>query len=104
LRAGLGDLATSSHRCLQAANRLNFRRGAHDTEGDGFLLKMIGVVVAIALGVLAVWWLVDMAWYLWGGLGALIFGFLFVFFLAYLVDRRKIKESEDLIAERKGLG
>ena len=64
------------------------------------MLKMIGVVVAIALCVLAVWWLIDLAWYVWGGLGALIFGFLFVFFVAYLVDRRKIKESEDLIAER----
>jgi hypothetical protein len=69
------------------------------TEGDG-VGKLIGVVVAIGIGLLAVWWLVDMAWYLWGGLGALIFGFLLVFFVVYLVDRRKIKESEDLIAER----
>jgi hypothetical protein len=76
------------------------RGRAHDTEGDGFVLKMIGVVVAIGIGVLAVWLLVDMAWYLWSGLGALIFGFLLVFFVVYLVDRRKIKESEDLIAER----
>jgi len=30
----------------------------------------------------------------------LIFGFLLVFFLAYLADRRKVKQSEDLIAER----
>ncbi len=46
------------------------------------MLKMFGVVVAIGIGVLVVWLLVDLAWYLWGGLGVLIFGFLLVFFLA----------------------
>ena len=64
------------------------------------MLRMIGIVVAIGIAVLVVWLLVDMAWYLWSGLGALMFGFLFVLFVVYLVDRRKIKESEDLIAER----
>ena len=68
------------------------------------MLKMFGVVVAIGIGVLVVWVLVDLTWYLWGGLGVLIFGFLLVFFLAYLADRRKVKQSEDLIAERSGLG
>ena len=64
------------------------------------MLKIFGVVVAISIGVLLVWLLVDLAWYLWSGLGALIFGFLFVFFLRFLLDRRKVKEYEDLIAER----
>ena len=64
------------------------------------MLKIFGVVVAIGIGVLLVWLLVDLAWYLWSGLGALIFGFLLVFFLVYLADRRKVKEYEDLIAER----
>ena len=60
--------------------------------------KMIGVIVAIGIAVFALWLLVDMAWYLWGGLAALIFAFLLVFLLAYVWDRRKIKESEDLFA------
>ena len=64
------------------------------------MLKVVGIIVAIGLAVLAIWWLVDLAWYLWGGLGALIFGFLLVFFIAYLADRRKVREAEDLIAER----
>jgi hypothetical protein len=64
------------------------------------VLRMIGVVGAIGIAVLVLWVLVDLTWYLWGGLGTLIFGFLFVFFLAYLADRRKVKQSEDLIAER----
>ena len=65
------------------------------------MLRMIGVVVAIGIAVLVLWVLVDLTWYLWGGLGTdCIFGFLLVFFLVYLADRRKVKQSEDLIAER----
>jgi membrane associated rhomboid family serine protease len=75
-----------------------------DTEGDRFVLKILGVIVGIAFAGFALWWLVDLAWYAWGAIGALIFAFLFVFLLFYLADRRKIKESEDLIAERSGLG
>jgi membrane protein implicated in regulation of membrane protease activity len=59
---------------------------------------MIGVIVAIGIAVFALWQLVDMAWYLWGGMAALIFAFLLVFLLVYVMDRRKIKESEDLYA------
>jgi membrane associated rhomboid family serine protease len=68
------------------------------------VLKLIGIIVAIAIGVAALWLLVDRAMYRFGGIGGLIFGFLLVYLLFYLADRRKIKESEDLIAERKGLG
>jgi hypothetical protein len=64
------------------------------------VLRLFGIIVAIAIGVLALWLLVDRAIYRWGGLIGLIFGFLLVFLLFYLADRRKIKESEDLIAER----
>ena len=60
--------------------------------------KMIGVIVAIGIAVFALWMLVDMAWYLWGGMAALIFAFLLVFLWVYVMDRRKIKESEDLYA------
>jgi membrane protein implicated in regulation of membrane protease activity len=59
---------------------------------------MIGVIVAIGIAVFALWMLVDMAWYLWGGMAALIFAFLLVFLVVYVMDRRKIKESEDLYA------
>jgi len=68
------------------------------------VLKLIGVIIAIAIGVMMLWLLVDRAMYRWGGIGGLIFGFLLVFLLFYLADRRKIKQSEDLIAERRGLG
>jgi membrane associated rhomboid family serine protease len=68
------------------------------------VLRLIGIIIGIAIGVMLLWLLVDMAAYLWGGLGALIFGFLLVYLLFYLADRRKIKESEALIADRRGLG
>lgn len=64
------------------------------------MLKLIGIIVAIAIGVMALWLLVDRVMYRMGGIAALIFGFLLVYLLFYLADRRKIKESEDLIAER----
>ena len=60
--------------------------------------KIIGVLVAIAIGGFVLWQLIDMAWYLWGGLAALVFAFLLVFLVVYLVDRRKIKETQDLYA------
>lgn len=68
------------------------------------MLRMMGVIVAIGAGLLALWVLVDIAWYLWGGLAALSISFALIFFLVYLWDRRKIKESEDLIAERAPFG
>jgi membrane protein implicated in regulation of membrane protease activity len=64
------------------------------------VLKIFGVFVAIAIGLFVLWQLVDLAWYLWGGLAALIFAFLLVFLGVYLLDRRKIKESEAYIAEQ----
>ena len=68
------------------------------------MLKLVGIIVGIAIGVMVLWLLVDRALYRWGGIGALIFGFLLVGLLFYLADRRKIKEAEDLIADRSGLG
>jgi ABC-type dipeptide/oligopeptide/nickel transport system permease subunit len=68
------------------------------------VLKLIGIIVGIAVGVMALWLLVDRVMYRLGGIAALIFGFLLVFLLFYLADRRKIKQSEDLMAERSGLG
>jgi hypothetical protein len=61
------------------------------------VLKIFGLLVAIAIGLFVLWRLVDMAWYLWGALGALIFAFLLVFLVVYILDRRKIKESEALM-------
>jgi len=60
--------------------------------------KILGILVAVAIGGFVLWQLIDMAWYLWGGLAALVFAFLLVFLVVYIVDRRKIKETQDLYA------
>ena len=60
--------------------------------------KILGILVVIAIGGFVLWQLIDMAWYLWGGLAALVFAFLLVFLVVYIVDRRKIKETQDLYA------
>jgi hypothetical protein len=59
--------------------------------------KIFGVLVVIAIGLFLLWQLIDMAWYLWGGLAALIFAFLLIFLVVYVLDRRKIKEAEALM-------
>jgi len=66
--------------------------------------RILGITVAAVIGGLVLWLLIDRALYRFGAIGALIFGFLLVFLVIYLIDRRKIKESEDFIAERERFG
>ena len=63
--------------------------------------RVLGIVVAAVIGGLVLWLLIDRAMFRFGAIGALIFGFLLVFLVVYLIDRRKVKESEDFIAERE---
>jgi hypothetical protein len=63
--------------------------------------RVLGIVVAAVIGGVVLWLLIDRALFRFGAIGALIFVFALVFLVIYLVDRRKIKESEDFIAERE---
>jgi hypothetical protein len=63
--------------------------------------RLLGIVVAAVIGGLVLWLLIDRALFRFGAIGTLIFSFLLVFLVVYLIDRRKIKESEDFIAERE---
>jgi len=85
-------------RCPRAADRLKLQGTRKEMGSVG---KLIGIIVVIAIGVLALWLIVDRALIRFGAIGGLIFAFLLVYLLFYLADRRKIKEAEDLIAERK---
>jgi UDP-N-acetylmuramyl pentapeptide phosphotransferase/UDP-N-acetylglucosamine-1-phosphate transferase len=68
------------------------------------MLKLIGIIIAAAVCVMVLWLLVERAAYRWGGIAALIFAFALVGLVVYLADRRKIKEAENLMAERSGMG
>ena len=63
--------------------------------------RLLGIVVAAVIGGVVLWLLIDRAMFRFGAIGALIFGFVLVFLVIYLIDRRRIKESEDFIAERE---
>ena len=84
-------------RCPHASDRLN---SAH-MERNRFGWKIFGILVASAVGIFVLWWVVDRALFRFGAIAGLIFAFLLVGLIFYLLDRRKIKESEDLIAERQ---
>jgi hypothetical protein len=70
-------------------------------KGGRFVGRILGIAVAAVIGALVLWLLIDRALFRLGAIGALIVGFVLVFLVIYLIDRRKIKESEDFIAERE---
>ena len=63
--------------------------------------RMLGIVVAAVIGGLVLWLLIDRALFRFGAIGALIFAIVLVFLVIYLIDRRKVKEYEDFVAERE---
>lgn len=69
-----------------------------DGLGAGFWLKLVGLAVAVAIGAMLIFLLLDAAWYRWGALGALLFfsGLLLVY--GYIYDRRHAKEYADIQA------
>ena len=66
--------------------------------GAGFWLKLVGLAVAVAIGAMLIFLLLDAAWYRWGALGALLFfsGLLLVY--GYIYDRRQAKAYADMQA------
>ena len=60
-----------------------------DTEGDGFVGKVIGIVVVIGIGVFALWLLVDRALFPVRRKEGSLFAFLLICLLFYLADRRR---------------
>jgi high-affinity Fe2+/Pb2+ permease len=70
-------------------------------KGGRFVGRILGIAVAAVIGALVLWLLIDRALFRFSAIGALIFGFVLIFLVIYLIDRRKVKESEDFIAERE---
>jgi phage shock protein PspC (stress-responsive transcriptional regulator) len=63
--------------------------------------RILGIAVAAVIGGLVLWLLIDRTLFRFGAIGALIFAFVLVFLVIYLIDRRKVKEYEDFVAERE---
>ena len=67
----------------------------NDGLGAGFWFKIIGLVLACAVGAALLFLFVGAAWARWGGLGALLFFFLIACLYGYFYDRRQVKKYEE---------
>jgi Flp pilus assembly protein TadB len=66
--------------------------------GAKFWLGLIGVTLALAVGALILFLFVDVIWYLWGAIGALLFVFFVAGAIGYIHDRREQRRYERLPA------
>ncbi len=65
-------------------------------EGLGFKFwaGMAGVVLAVGIGLMIVFFLFSRAVYAWGALGAFLALALVLIIVAWFIDRRKVREYE----------
>ena len=64
--------------------------------GGKFWLGLVGVALAIGVGALILFVLVDVVWYVWGGVATLLILILIVGLIGYFYDRRQQREYERL--------
>jgi Flp pilus assembly protein TadB len=75
---------------------LQTERRAVDELGAGFWLKMIGVIFAIGIAGLVVFFIIGAAWYAWGFLGAFLFVVAVLAVIAWSLDRSRARRYDDL--------
>ena len=63
--------------------------------GAKFWFGMIGLILAIGIGAILLFWLVSAAWYRWGFIGGLLFFGGLLLIVAYIYDRTHRKQYED---------
>ena len=68
-----------------------------DEEGLGgaFWLRMFGLIILCGAAAMALFLLIDRAWYRWGALGALLFFFILIGGISYFFDRKKQRQYAD---------
>jgi high-affinity Fe2+/Pb2+ permease len=66
--------------------------------GAKFWLTVIGAIIALGIGALILFLLVDVVWYLWGAVGTFLILFLVAGLIGYFYDRRQQRRYEDLPA------
>jgi hypothetical protein len=62
--------------------------------GARFWLSLIGIAIAVGVGIMLVFWLVGATWYAWGLLGTFVFFGLLMLVPAWIYDRRHQKTYE----------
>jgi len=63
-----------------------------DGLGAGFWFKVFGLILAGGIGAIALFILVDAAWYRWGAFGTLLFFLGIMLLMAYISDKRQVKK------------
>jgi amino acid transporter len=59
--------------------------------GSKFWLMLVGILLAVGVGALLIFWLIGKAWYRWGFLGAMIFVGVLLLAIGYVYDRRQAR-------------
>jgi hypothetical protein len=66
--------------------------------GGKFWLMVIGATIALGIGALILFVLVDIVWYAWGFVGALLAVFLVIGLIGWIMDRRAQQRYDRLPA------
>lgn len=69
-----------------------------DDEGLGakFWFTVMGATIGLAIAVLVIFFFINLVWYAWGAIGALLFVFFVAGLIGYIHDRRAQKQYESL--------
>jgi hypothetical protein len=60
--------------------------------GKNFWWWALGVGAAVVAGIVVIFLLIHGAWYRWGAFGTLIFFFVVILLVAWIYDRRQVKQ------------
>ncbi len=67
-----------------------------DDLGGRFWLRLMGLTIVIGIAALIVFLLIDVVWYAWGVVGALLVTFLVMLVIGWAYDRRQAKRYDDV--------
>jgi membrane protein YdbS with pleckstrin-like domain len=79
-----------------ARGRASTKGAKVDDLGGRFWLRLIGLTIAIGIAALIVFLLIDVVWYAWGVVGALLVLFLVMLVIGWAYDRRQESRYDDV--------
>lgn len=74
-------------------------RDDDESLGAKFWLIVMGATIGLAIAVIVLFIFIDLVWYAWGAIGALLFVFFVAGLIGWIFDRRAQKRYEDLPAD-----